>query len=151
MPRRFVSVLVAALFGLTLALNPFAAPQAHAAVSAAVGVRALHVAAAQVGVPYRYGGTTRRTGFDCSGLTQYSYAQIGKHLPRTAQQQYGATIHVTRSAARLGDLVFFYSGRTIYHVGVYAGSGYIYYAPHSGTRVKKGAIWTTKVYFGRVR
>ena len=85
-PRRLVSVLIAALFGLTLSLNPVSTPNAHAAVSAMVGSRVLHVAAAQVGVPYKNGGTSPRTGFDCSGLTLYSYARVGRHLPRTAQQ-----------------------------------------------------------------
>lgn len=54
--RRFVSVVIAALFGLTLALNPVATPTAHAAVSPTVGLRAMHVAAAQVGIYYRWGG-----------------------------------------------------------------------------------------------
>jgi cell wall-associated NlpC family hydrolase len=151
LPRRLASVLIAALFGLTLALNPMSAPNANAAVSAKVGIGALHVAAAQVGVRYRYGGTSPRTGFDCSGLTQYSYARVGKHLPRVAQQQYRATIRVSRSAARPGNLVSFYSGHSMYHVGIYAGRGYMYDAPHTGTRVKKQRIWTTHVLFGRVR
>src|SRR5665647_1046196 len=63
LPRRLVSVLMVALFGLTLSLNPVSTPNAHAAVSAIVGSRVLHVAAAQVGVPYKYGGTSPRTGF----------------------------------------------------------------------------------------
>ena len=75
-------------------------------------------------IPYRYGGTTR-AGFDCSGLTKYSYARVGKYLPRTAQQQYNATIRIPWGQRRLGDLVFFYSGHTIYHVGVYAGNWYM--------------------------
>jgi len=81
----------------------------------------------------------------------YSYALAGRRLPRTAQQQYRATIHLSKRAARFGDLVFFYSGSTIYHVGVYAGSGYMYAAPHPGARVKMQSIWTSQVVFGRVR
>ena len=150
-PRRRASVVVAALFGLTLAVNPMSAPTADAAVSASVAVRAIHVAASEVGVRYRYGGTSPRTGFDCSGLTQYSYARVGKRLPRTAQQQYRATIRINNRNARVGDLVFFHFGSTIYHVGIYAGHGYMYAAPHSGSRVKKQKIWTTHYYTGRVR
>ena len=144
-------MMIAALLGLTLAVNPMSAPTAGAAVSAAVGVRAVHVAAAQVGVRYRSGGTSPRTGFDCSGLTQYTYARVGKRLPRTAQQQFRATARISNRNARAGDLVFFYSGRTIYHVGIYAGRGYMYAAPHTGSYVKRQKIWTTHYYINRVR
>jgi cell wall-associated NlpC family hydrolase len=51
----------------------------------------------------------------------------------------------------LGDLVFFYSGHTIYHVGIYAGNWYMIDAPHSGARVRKERIWSSQVIFGRVR
>ncbi|MDQ1535664.1 MAG: hypothetical protein QOE58_57 [Actinomycetota bacterium] len=151
LPRRFVGASLAALFGLTLALNPASAPSAHAVVTAAVAVKAVNVAAAQVGIPYKYGGTSPRTGFDCSGLTQYSYAKVGKKLPRTAQQQYAATIRINGSHVRVGDLVFFYTGTSVYHVGIFAGHNYMYAAPHTGALVKKQKIWTTKVLFGRVR
>src|ERR1035437_10226734 len=151
LPRRLISVLIVALFGLTMALNPVSTPNANAAVTYSVGVSALRVAASEVGVPYRYGGTSPRTGFDCSGLSQYSYARVGRRLPRTAQQQYNATIRTTWRAARPGDLVFFYSGHSIYHVGVYAGSWYMIAAPHTGARVLKERIWSTQIVFGRVR
>jgi cell wall-associated NlpC family hydrolase len=150
-PRRLIPMLIAALFGLTLALNPMSTQNADAAVSASIGIRALHVAVSEVGVPYRWGGTSPRTGFDCSGLTQYSYARVGRRLPRTAQQQYNATIRITWRAARPGDLVFFYSGANVYHVGVYAGSWYMYAAPHTGARVMRERIWSSQVRFGRVR
>jgi cell wall-associated NlpC family hydrolase len=150
LPRRLASGLIAASFGLSLALNPISAPKADAAVSAIVGARAVNVAAHMVGAPYRYGGASPR-GFDCSGLTMYSYSRVGKRLPRTTQQQYRATIRINPRYARPGDLVFFYSGGTIYHVGVYSGKGYMYAAAHAGTRVRKQKIWTTKVLYGRVR
>ena len=150
-PRRLFPMLIAALFGLTLAVNPMSIQNADAAVSASVGIRALHVAASEMGVPHRWGGMSPQAGFDCSGLTQYSYARVGKGLPRTAQQQYNATIRITWRAARPGDLVFFYSGQDIYHVGIYAGSWNMYAAPHSGTRVQKERIWSSQVRFGRVR
>jgi len=150
LPRRLVSVVIAAMFGLTLALNPAATPEAHAAVSRSVGLRAMYVAAAQVGIFYRWGGTSPRTGFDCSGLTQYAYARVGKRLPRTAQQQYNATLPVSRGA-RAGDLVFFFSGRTVYHEAIYAGHGYIYHAPRTGQRVSRVRLWTSAVRVGRVR
>jgi cell wall-associated NlpC family hydrolase len=149
-PRRFVSMLFAALLGLALAFNPMSAPKADAAVSLSVSLSALRVANAQIGIPYRYGGTTR-AGFDCSGLTQYSYARVGRHLPRTAAQQYAATIRIPWNQRKMGDLVFFYSAGHVYHVAVYAGSWYIIAAPHSGTVVKKQKIWSNQILFGRVR
>jgi len=150
MPRRLAALLTAALFSLTLAVNPISAPRADAAISAGVGVRAVHIAAQQVGVPYVWGGTTRR-GFDCSGLTQYIFARLGHRIPRTAQQQYNASIHLRRGMQRPGDLVFFFSGGRVFHVAIYAGNGWIYAAPHTGARVKKERIWSTNVRYGRVR
>jgi cell wall-associated NlpC family hydrolase len=151
LPRHLFPMLIAALFGLTLALNPLSTESADAAVPASVGIRAEHVAASEVGVPYRSGGTSPQTGFDCSGLTQYSYARVGRRLPRTAQQQYNATIRTTWRAAHPGDLVFFHSGGIVYHVGVYAGSWTMYAAPHTGARVQRERIWSSQVSFGRVR
>jgi len=150
-PRRLVSWLTAALLGLALALNPLSAPSSQAVVSWNTSKAALAVAKAQIGIRYRYGGMSRATGFDCSGLTKYSYARVGKYLPRTAQQQYNATIRIPWAQRRLGDLVFFYSGSTIYHVAVYNGSWTMVVAPHTGTRVQIQHIYGTHFRFGRVR
>ena len=150
LPRRLASIPIAALFGLTLAVSPMSTPTADAAVTAVVGMRALHVAASEVGVPYRYGGTSPRTGFDCSGLTQWSYARAGRYIPRVAQQQYDATIHIPASARRQGDLVFFHTGNSVYHVGIFAGGWYMIDAPHTGARVRMEMIWPGAL-FGRVR
>jgi|SRR5450759_2979128 cell wall-associated NlpC family hydrolase len=151
LPRRVVSVLVATLFGLTLALNPVSTTAANAAVPYGVTVHALGVAQSEIGVPYRYGGTSPRTGFDCSGLTQYSYARVGRRIPRTAEQQYLATIHIPWKARRPGDLVFFFSGKTAFHVGVFAGGWTMIAAPHTGARVLREWIWSSNIRFGRVR
>jgi len=150
LPRRLVTLLIAVFFGLTLAVSPHAAPTAEAAISPAVGRQALRVVAAQAGIRYVWGGTSPRTGFDCSGLTQYAYARIGKRLPRTAHQQYKATTRIYRGA-RAGDLVFFMSGGTVYHNAMYAGNGYIWHAPRAGKRVSKVKLWTSRVIVTRVR
>jgi cell wall-associated NlpC family hydrolase len=150
LPRRLAAVLIAALLGLTLALNPMSATKAHAAVPANVALAALHVAATQRGVLYRYGGESHWTGFDCSGLTQWSYARAGRYIPRVAQQQYDATIHIPASARRQGDLVFFHTGNSVYHVGIFAGGWYMIDAPHTGARVRMEMIWPGAL-FGRVR
>jgi cell wall-associated NlpC family hydrolase len=143
-------MLMAALLGLALAFNPMAAPKSDAAVPLSVSLAALRVANAQIGIPYRYGGMSR-AGFDCSGLAKYSYARVGRVIPRTAQQQYNATIRIPWNQRRMGDLVFFYSGGSIYHVGVYAGNWYMVDAAHTGTRVRRERIWSTHILFGRVR
>ena len=117
--------------------------------AAAGGSSVLSIAARYVGTPYLYGGTTPR-GFDCSGYTQYVYAQLGISLPRTADQQMNATRRVSRSEARPGDLVFFVSGGSAYHNGIYAGNGMMYDSPRSGKTVQKRAIWEATVVFGRV-
>ncbi len=113
------------------------------------GAQVIAIASRYFGVPYRYGGTTPR-GFDCSGLTQYVYAQLGIDLPRTAAQQYGATRRISRSEAQPGDLVFFFGGGGISHVGIYAGDNMMIAAPRSGTVVRKQKIYSSNVGFGRV-
>jgi cell wall-associated NlpC family hydrolase len=118
-------------------------------VNGSRGAAAVAIASRYFGVPYRYGGTTPR-GFDCSGLVMYVYAQLGVHLPRTAAAQYGATRRVSRSSARPGDLVFFFSGGSITHVGIYAGGNMMIAAPHSGTVVREQPIYSANVAFGRV-
>lgn len=151
LPRRVVSMLVAAMFGLTLAVNPISVPAASASVTPTVRAKAYRAIVAQIGVRYVWGGTSRATGFDCSGLTQYAYARAGKRIPRTALQQYRATVHIQPRRARIGDLVFFHDGHTIYHNGMYVGNGYMIHAPRAGKRVSKVKIWTNRVRFGRVR
>ncbi|WP_308113497.1 C40 family peptidase [Kineosporia corallincola] len=107
------------------------------------------MAARYLGVSYRYGGTTP-LAWDCSGATQYIYAQVGIDLPRTANQQMLASTQISRSQAQPGDLVFFTSGGSAYHVGIYAGGNMMYDAGRTGTSFSKRAIWTSAVSFGRV-
>jgi len=147
---------MAALSAVTLALNPITSPTAYAAASPAavsrlVGAHALYLARREIGVPYKWGGTSPRTGFDCSGLTQWAYYRAGVHTPRTAEQQYLATIHIPVSARRPGDLVFFFSDGSAYHVGMFVGGWTMIDAPYTGTRVQQELIWNTSVRFGRVR
>jgi cell wall-associated NlpC family hydrolase len=123
--------------------------KAPAPAASTRGSSVLAIAARYVGIPYRYGGTTPR-GFDCSGFTGYVYRQLGVKLPRTANQQLGATKRISRSAARPGDLVFMTSGGRAYHVGIYAGKNMMYDSPRSGKTLQKRKIWTSAVVFGRV-
>jgi cell wall-associated NlpC family hydrolase len=112
--------------------------------------RVLAEAAKLRGIPYVYGGTTTR-GFDCSGYTGYVYKKAGKTLPRTSRQQYSATKHISRAAAKPGDLVFFKSGGgSVYHVGIYAGGNMLWHSSRPGRPVAKAKIWTSSVAFGSV-
>ncbi|MFF7154061.1 NlpC/P60 family protein [Streptomyces sp. NPDC008139] len=139
------SVLTATAVALP-ALLPGTVQQAEAAT---MGVKALNVAASKKGSPYQWGATGPNR-FDCSGLTLYSFKRAGKKLPRTAAAQYNSTRHISSGARRVGDLVFFHTGRSIYHVGIYAGSGRIWHAPKTGARVRLERIWTSAVWYGRV-
>lgn len=143
MNRTSAGVIVGTtLAGLVLSATP--------AEAASLQSRALSVAKAQKGDPYRW-GATGPNAFDCSGLTLYAYKRAGKKLPRTAQQQYNKTQRISKKSRKPGDLVFFGGARSVYHVGVYAGSGKIWHAPKPGTRVRLEKIWTSNVRYGRVR
>ncbi|MEW2395414.1 C40 family peptidase [Streptomyces sp. NPDC046862] len=120
------------------------------AEAAAPATKALQVAASKKGSPYKWGGTGPKR-FDCSGLTLYSFKKAGKKLPRTAQAQYNKTKHISAKSRKAGDLVFFHSGSSVYHVGIYAGKGKIWHSPKSGEVVKREKIWTKSVWYGRVR
>ena len=153
--RSLHPVLVRLLAAVALAAAVFVpelatAPSASAVAPAVVGMRAVHVAATRQGAVYKLGSQGPRA-FDCSGLVRWSYARVGKHLPRTAQQQWAATRHISPRYRRAGDLVFFFSGRHVYHVAMYAGHGYIWHAPKPGSRVKHVKLWTSHVRYGRVR
>ena len=124
----------------------------YAASSGTTTFRAkvLREAAKLKGTPYRYGGTTTR-GFDCSGYTGFVYKKAGHKLPRTSRQQYSATKHISRKAAKPGDLVFFRNGGGgVYHVGIYAGGNMLWHASKPGRPVAKAKIWTSSVAFGRI-
>jgi cell wall-associated NlpC family hydrolase len=100
---------------------------------------AINEASRYLGTPYVYGGSSPQTGFDCSGLVQWSYRQAGIQLPRTAQQQWESTVRIPEQAAQAGDLVFFHStynaGTPITHVGIYLGNGQMLSAVNDGVRI----------------
>ncbi|GAA1158980.1 C40 family peptidase [Ornithinicoccus hortensis] len=95
------------------------------------------------GIMYKYGGNTP-AGFDCSGYTQYVYGQLGYTLPRTVAAQKAKATPV--SSPQKGDLVFWGS----YHVGIYAGNGYVYDSGKPGLPVQKRKIWSGVSGYGRV-
>ncbi len=102
---------------------------------------AVQTALAQLGTPYVWGGESK-SGFDCSGLLQYSYAGAGIHLPRVAQDQYDAGPAVAPGSVVVpGDLVFFGNGPTdVHHVGMFVGDGLMVDAPFTGAVVRLDRI-----------
>jgi cell wall-associated NlpC family hydrolase len=119
-------------------------------VSAVTADHAADWARSRKGSPYMYGAAGPHH-FDCSGLTRWVYKRVGMSLPHSASAQASKVQRISRSHARRGDLVFFHDHGAIYHVGIYAGHGYVWHAPYSGTRVRREHIWTSQVSFGRVR
>ncbi|RYF74605.1 MAG: peptidoglycan endopeptidase, partial [Comamonadaceae bacterium] len=91
-----------------------------------------------LGVPYRRGGTSADTGFDCSGFVRAMYTQtVGLLLPRRAEEQAAATLPIDRGDMKPGDLVFFNTmRRTFSHVGIYLGEGKFIHSPRSGAQVR---------------
>jgi cell wall-associated NlpC family hydrolase len=116
--------------------------------------RIARAALAQVGRPYRAGGTGAE-GFDCSGLVLHSHLAVGLLVPRTAAEQQRAAIPIPRSALVPGDLIFFRAnGGAVDHVGVYAGGGRFVHAPGAGRVVELAELagsWFTERYAGAGR
>ncbi|MEU1374602.1 C40 family peptidase [Streptomyces triculaminicus] len=144
-PLTVKSALTLAAVGATV-LAPVGATEAEAAT---LSTNALRIAASKAGSPYQWGATGPYR-FDCSGLTQYSFKQAGKRLPRTAQDQFNHTRHIPGFTRERGDLVFFHGRGGVYHVGIYAGNNQIWHAPKTGSVVRLERIWTQSVSYGRV-
>lgn len=116
-----------------------AAAGSSAVVHGGVGERAAAIALNQIGVPYRYGGSSPR-GFDCSGLVQYSYSRAGKRVPRTTGQLWSSTAAVARHELRVGDVLFFEIAGKMSHVGLYLGGRRFVHAPSSGRAVTVASL-----------
>jgi cell wall-associated NlpC family hydrolase len=106
-----------------------------------------------LGVPYKWGGASPATGFDCSGLVQYVYAQVGISLPHytVSQWNFPGAVPVARNQLQPGDLVFF---NGLDHVGIYIGFGDIIDAPHTGANVEIDSLdsgWFKSRYDGARR
>lgn len=103
-----------------------------------------------IGVRYKWGGTSPDTGFDCSGLIRYVYAQVtGQALPYNAQEMSRMGASIDRSELQPGDLVFFNTLRKPFsHVGIYLGESRFVHAPSRGGTVEivdmSQRYWTSR-------
>ena len=118
------------------------------------------IAMQYLGVPYKWGGARPKTGFDCSGLVKYVFAQLGVSLPHYAAAQWYSPDAVWVRPERLqpGDLVFFTGSdgtrKAPGHVGIYVGDGYLIDAPHTGSFVRIDSLderWFANKYVGATR
>lgn len=92
-----------------------------------------------LGVPYVWGGTTP-SGFDCSGLVQYVYSHFGINLGRTTYTQQYAGTKISVASAQAGDLYFWGSYGSAYHVAIALGGGQYVMAPAPGQNVMTGSV-----------
>ena len=98
-----------------------------------LGERAARIALRAVGVPYRWGGTSPSSGFDCSGLVYWAYGKLGVQVPHSSYALAEIGRHIGRPHLKPGDVLVF-SGYG--HVGLYVGRGRMVHAPHSGSLVE---------------
>jgi cell wall-associated NlpC family hydrolase len=122
-----------------------------AAQAAPLGLRIVRFARRLLGVPYRWGGDTPASGFDCSGLVRFVYAHFGLRLPHSSYSDFALGASIARRALRPGDLVFFDG---LGHVGIYVGANRFIEAPHSGGRVQITSLassWYAASYDGARR
>ena len=135
------ALVLAALF---VAVGPAAAATAEdrsypdregrmTAPTRSVGERAARIALKAVGIPYRWGGESPGSGFDCSGLVRWAYGRIGVELPHNSYALYGEGRRVSRARMKPGDVLFF---EGLGHVGLYLGHGRMVHAPQSGRDVE---------------
>src|SRR5688572_13241732 len=109
---------------------------ATAAVANDWGDRLVSRAMNYLGTPYRYGGTSPKTGFDCSGFVYYLYGAVfGQKIPRMPHDMVREGTPVARSDLKRGDLVLFGHRGTFTHVGIYAGDGRFVHATQRGSPV----------------
>lgn len=112
--------------------------------------RVVYLAWRATGIPYRWGGASPRSGFDCSGLVSWVYSRVGVRLPHYTYAQWHYGRRVGRAGLRAGDVLFFSGLR---HVGIYIGGGRLIHAPHAGTQVQVARLsgWFASSFVGARR
>lgn len=134
----FLGISTEATASYRIYLKPYpthAASHQEAKATKAVIQRAMSA----LGTPYRWGGTTPKKGFDCSGLVNYAFQGVHDlELPRTSRElsRFDGP-KVAKSQLRPGDLLFFkIRSRSVDHVAIYVGEGKFIHAPRRGTKVR---------------
>jgi murein DD-endopeptidase len=132
LPAGSLLVLLLAGCASTAPHGPASSPAIVPATGAALAGHAL----AQLGRPYRYGGSGPEA-FDCSGLVRFVHRQLGIAVPRTTEDQFRAAQPVPLERIAAGDLLFFrIHGKGVAHVGIYTGDGRFVHAPQTGRPVE---------------
>ncbi|MGC5704242.1 C40 family peptidase [Pseudomonas sp. NFXW11] len=161
---RFALIVLAALLSACASRTSPPAPVVRAPVFNSsqsfdpVAEDVLFRALGLVGTPYRWGGNTPDSGFDCSGLIGYVYRDAaGISLPRSTREMIGMQApDVGKSALQTGDLIFFATngGSQVSHAGIYVGEGRFVHAPATGGTVKLDSLskaYWQKAYLGAKR
>ncbi len=125
---------------------PSSLPSTGRPTTSAGSARVIGTAEEYLGVPYRFGGTSPNSGFDCSGFVQYVFARQGVQLPRTSQEQaqVGMALSPDWRAVSAGDLVMFEENGRIGHVAIYAGRNRIIHSSSSGGGVRYDDLSTQR-------
>ena len=100
----------------------------------------LQTAFSKVGLPYKFGGTSPQTGFDCSGFVGWVYGQHGVKLPRSSPDMLGVGRSVDRQKLQPGDLVFFGRQQRVTHVGIYTGNNRYIHSPSRGKSIQESSL-----------
>ncbi|AEG84248.1 MULTISPECIES: C40 family peptidase [Corynebacterium] len=112
-------------------------PTVSSSPATSSGQAVVDAARSKIGSPYVW-GAAGPSAFDCSGLTSWAYAQIGKSIPRTSYAQAAGGTKVARQDLQPGDIIAFYSGAS--HVGIYTGNGTVIHALTEGTPLSESPI-----------
>lgn len=121
------------------AAGPSLTEDSHSLNSDYPGYRIANIARKHLGTPYKFGGLSPSTGFDCSGLTRYVYSNGGYSIPRNTHNQFDDLNPVVVPAP--GDLIFFnINGNKVSHVGIYMGNFQFIHAPSTGKKVSYADI-----------
>lgn len=115
-------------------------PSAKPVVAQTTGV--VETARKNIGIPYKFGGTSPETGFDCSGLVCWTFAQTGVDVPRTAREQLAYGQRIDKDSLEPGDIVVFKGtrSRTGWHSGIYTGESKFIHSPTRGKTVMESSL-----------
>ncbi|NCI35912.1 transglycosylase SLT domain-containing protein [Clostridium botulinum] len=111
-----------------------------------IGEQVVRNAQQYLGKPYKWGGSNPSESFDCSGLVQYVYKQVGIQLNRTTYDQVKQGTPVAKNQLQVGDAVFFGSPSAPHHVGIYMGNGQYIHAPKTGDVIKVSSLSSRSDY-----